>query len=325
MNATSQRMPFVLQAMVHDVRATWQGLDPPARRVAWVGLALLASGLLHVGVWALDGGPWEGAVSWRKPILFGVSGGLTALSLAWVMTLLPRTPGRRRLGHLFAWAMALEVALITMQRWRGVPSHFNQSSWFDGAVFSLMGLLIALVAAVTGVWTVQVFRRRGLAPDVALAARGGLVLLLIAYGLGGAIIGHGDAVLADDPAADPAVIGVLGAAGLMRVPHGLALHGMQTLPLLAWLLPWGVAGVPQRARLVQMAAAGHGLVIAFAVVQMLLGRHPLDAPTWLVALPLTGVALLGTPYVIGAWALLASSSARPSAPRASTPAEGAAS
>jgi hypothetical protein len=298
MHTPLARPSFLLRAMLRDVHATWQGLDRPARCVALVGLALLASGLLHVGVFAVDGGPWEGPVSWRKPIVFGVSAGLTALSLAWVTMLLPRTPWRHRLGHIFAWALGLEVALITMQRWRGVPSHFNDATRFDSVVSALMGLLIVIVMVITVLWTVQVFRRRGLAPDVAVAARWGLLLLLVSFGLGGAILGHGSAVLADDPAADPAVIGVIGSAGLMKVPHGLALHGMQTLPVLAWLLGWGVAGARHRARLVRMAAAGHGLVIAFAVLQVVLGRHPLDAPAWLFALPLTGVALLAAPYAI---------------------------
>jgi hypothetical protein len=323
MNITSQRTRFVIGAMVRDVRATWQALDPPARRVALVGVALLVSGLMHVGVWAVDGGPWEGPVSWRKPIVFGVSGGLTALSLAWVMMLLPRTPWRHRLGNIFAWALGLEVALITMQRWRGVPSHFNDATHFDSVVSALMGLFIVIVMVITVLWTVQVFRRRGLAPDVALAARAGLLLLLVSYGLGGAILGHGSAVLANDPAADPAIIGVIGSAGLMKVPHGLALHAMQTLPVLAWLLLWGVAGARQRARLVRMAAAGHGLVIAFAVLQMVLGRHPLDAPAWLFVLPLTGVALLAAPYAIAARRILAGPHAGAIAPRVPTSAKGA--
>ena len=34
---------------------------------------------------------------------------------------------------LFAAASVAEVALITMQRWRGVPSHFNETA-FDTLV-----------------------------------------------------------------------------------------------------------------------------------------------------------------------------------------------
>jgi hypothetical protein len=64
-----------------------------------VGVLLLASGLVHGVVFLLDGGGWDGPLSWRKPILFGFSFGITVLSLGWVLSFLPR---RRRLGWLLA-------------------------------------------------------------------------------------------------------------------------------------------------------------------------------------------------------------------------------
>ena len=134
---------------------------------------------------ALDGG-WDGPVSWRKPIEFGISGGLTALSLAVVMGRLPRN------GWL-AWpcgvAVALfvpETALIDLQRWRSVPSHFNHDTPFDLAVFDVMGVLVAIVAlgiVVMTVWTfVSVRGPRGSAERTALpeSRRASVVLLGIA-------------------------------------------------------------------------------------------------------------------------------------------------
>jgi hypothetical protein len=271
----------------------WRQLDVDVRWVAAVGLALTASGLAHVGVWALDGSPWAGAVSWRKPIVFGLSGGVTSLSLAWVMSQLPPTRLRRRLGAAFAWAMGVEVFLITMQRWRGVASHFNGATLFDGAVFSLMGLLITVVAIVTVVFTAQAFRQRTLPADVAVAMRGGLVLLLAAHALGYAIVAHAEVALAADPSADPTI---LGAAGLMKVPHGLALHGLQTLPILMWLLRRSRVALRRRVRMLRLAATGHGLVVAFGVVQMLSGRAPSDVSALAVALLAAGLLMLALPY-----------------------------
>ena len=49
-----------------------------------IGLLLIVSGLVHLGVLVVDGGPWDGPVSWRKPFTFGVSFGLSVLSLTWV-------------------------------------------------------------------------------------------------------------------------------------------------------------------------------------------------------------------------------------------------
>lgn len=45
------------------------------------GVLLLGSGLFHTLVFLPDGGGWDGPLSWRKPILFGFSFGITVLSL----------------------------------------------------------------------------------------------------------------------------------------------------------------------------------------------------------------------------------------------------
>ena len=90
---------------------------------------LLVSGLLHLGLWCFSGQAWEGALSWRKPALFGISGGLTVWSLGWVMTHL--IPGTRDKfwSRVMAWSLLWEVGLITLQCWRGVPSHFNDATY----------------------------------------------------------------------------------------------------------------------------------------------------------------------------------------------------
>ena len=55
-----------------------------------VGLVLIASGLVHLVVFAVDGGPWDGPVSWRKPVTFGLSFGVTLIAVTWG-TPMPRT------------------------------------------------------------------------------------------------------------------------------------------------------------------------------------------------------------------------------------------
>jgi hypothetical protein len=56
----------------------------PTRFAYRVAAVLFASGLFHLVVFAVDGGPWEGPVSWRKPVTFGLSFGLTLATYAWV-------------------------------------------------------------------------------------------------------------------------------------------------------------------------------------------------------------------------------------------------
>lgn len=53
----------------------------------------MLSGLVHLGVFLVDGGPWQGAVSWRKPATFGLSFGLTTITMAWIAGYLKQRRG----------------------------------------------------------------------------------------------------------------------------------------------------------------------------------------------------------------------------------------
>ncbi|MFW6051082.1 MAG: hypothetical protein ACODAU_07900 [Myxococcota bacterium] len=284
-----------------DAGRWWARQPRDVRWVVGLGMVLLGSGLFHLGVFAVDGGPWEGPVSWRKPIVFGLSGGVTSLSLAWVMSLLPAGRRRARLGAVYAWAMGLEVLLITLQRWRGVPSHFNRSTVFDGVVFNLMAVLILAVLVVTVLWTVDTWRARSLPPDAAAAARGGLLLLLAGHGVGIAIIVHANVLLLQGSAHDPAVFG---AAGLLKIPHGLALHAIQALPMLAWLLGRTTEPASARARWVRTAAAGYALLLGFALLQAFSGRPPLEVTGLPAAVAGLGTLGLATPFAVAFGRLL---------------------
>ncbi len=100
-----------------------------------IGAVLIGSGLFHLGLFAVDGGPWHGPVSWRKPATFGLSFGLTLIAVVWVSAYLPLRPRwRRLLLGVFAIDCVVEVAGITLQAWRHVPSHVNRETPFDSAV-----------------------------------------------------------------------------------------------------------------------------------------------------------------------------------------------
>ena len=56
----------------------------------------MTSGFFHLGVYALDGGPWEGPVSWRKPVVFslsfGIAGYVVLIGATTVLTYAGRAP-----------------------------------------------------------------------------------------------------------------------------------------------------------------------------------------------------------------------------------------
>lgn len=242
---------------------------------------LVASGLVHLAVWAVLGGPWEGPVTWRKPILFGISGGLTALSLGWVWAALPWRRGDGLLAAATAWALGIEVALIDLQRWRGVASHFNRATPTDSLLYDAMGVLILFVTLVTVDLTVRTFLGRADFPaDMLLAARAGLVFLTISCLLGIWASVHGDLRLA--AGLEPARYG---AAGVPKFPHGVAIHAIQWLPLVAWAAR--AVGIGRRGRraIVLLATIGTAAVLLYAFAQTLLGRGRFAAG------PVTGTLL----------------------------------
>ncbi|CAN5445134.1 hypothetical protein BH24ACT7_BH24ACT7_02690 [soil metagenome] len=145
-------------AMASGLRSYWVDAAPGERLGYSVGALLMASGLFHLGVFLVDGGAWQGPLSWRKPITFGLSFGLTLVTITWLATFL-RLSGRWRrwLLTVFAIVNIVEVGLVTMQTWRGVPSHFNDTTSFDSAVFVAMGVAVAVIAAVVVAATALAF------------------------------------------------------------------------------------------------------------------------------------------------------------------------
>ena len=272
----------------------------PSWPLAWLGAVMVASGLAHVPVWAALGGPWEGPVTWRKPILFGISGGLTALSLGWVWSLLPRRRGDVALATATAWALAVEVFLIDLQRWRGVGSHFNRDTPLDSWLFDAMGALIVAVTLVIADLTLRLLRTRPAIPaDMLLAARAGMPLLLVSCLLGIWVGMHGEARM--QAGLEPTR---LGTAGVPKFPHGVVIHAVQWLPLLAWALRAGRVAEPRRWSLVALAAAGSTAVLAFALVQTALGRARFDVTPATAALLVAAVGGLVLPALVAAWSII---------------------
>src|SRR5437867_11929083 len=79
----------------------------------------------------MSGGSWAGPLSLRKPATFGLSFGLTLLTIVWVMSFL-RLGDRTRAVVLgsFTVAGAGETALVWLEACRGVPSHSNVETIF---------------------------------------------------------------------------------------------------------------------------------------------------------------------------------------------------
>jgi hypothetical protein len=259
-----------------------------------IGTALIASGLFHLTLLWITGADWSGPLSLRKPALFGVSAGVTVWSIAWVLTQFEPRHYDQRVASLLSGGLLLEVGLITLQQWRGVPSHFNRATTLDATIESMMlGLILLVTAGIA--WLC--WRSRRLLPMVesrVIAIRAGLWLLLVSCGLGLLVTIAGEMSLAKGQPPE-----IWGRAGVIKYPHGAALHAIQTLPLMSALLQ--AFRVPHAARLLRAAVAAQVLFLAHALWQTFHGRARMDLDaTSFAALAAMGLLLL-PPIVAIVW------------------------
>ncbi|WP_433453023.1 hypothetical protein ACQPXS_33130 [Streptomyces sp. CA-142005] len=227
------------------------------------GLLLVLSGLVHLGVFAVDGGPWKGPVSWRKPVTFGLSFGLTLIAVTWVTSYLRVGPRlRSALLLVFAADCVVEVGGITLQAWRRVPSHLNMETPFDTAVSMTLAVGGGVLVALLTVFAVASFRHRPTGPaGMPLAVRSGFAILLVALASGAAMIARG-VVLTRTGHQEAAYH----STAPLKPLHGVSLHAVLVLPALAWLLsrsPWSER---TRRRIVATAVGCYAAAVAGAGV-----------------------------------------------------------
>jgi hypothetical protein len=270
-----------------NMRASLRGFWDDARgyqRLAYlVGAGLIVVGLAHAGMWAVAGGSAAGPLSWRKPTTFGISFGLTTLTLGWVGLYLPV---RQVIGWIAAGLLCAsttyEVAWVVIQHARGVLSHFNDTTPLDERLFILGAVMVAIAILVIAAMTMAAFVRTTAPAPMALAIQSGLLALLAAQATGVWMLLHGLALL--DADADPAIhsMSTYGAAGTMKFAHAVPMHAIQVLAALAWLL--SLSGLPQRRQLqlVALAVVGYAGLFGVALLRTTSGLAPvelLDAST----------------------------------------------
>ena len=254
------------------------------------GILLLSSGLIHTLVWLSLGGSLEGDISWRKPILFGFSTGATMLSLGWVTGQLARRKGDALLLSGFSIVMLTEVFLITLQQWRGVPSHFNRATPLDATILFWIEGLIVFATIVIAYLTWRCFGKLAGSDAIRLSIRSGMAMLLFACLLGFLIVAIGNQQLQSGK--NP---GVFGAAGVMKFPHGMPIHAIQYFPLLVWILhKFGVAPA-SRLRTVKFAVASVSLFTVYSLLQTFTGRARFDVTLLSGAILAASIALLCIP------------------------------
>lgn len=258
-----------------DVAQIWRN-GRRGERIAYVtGAMLFTSGLVHAVVLLASGGTWLGPLSMRKAVTFGLSFGLTLASVAWATSFLNVRPRLRSLLlGAFTLACVSETFLVTLQVWRGRPSHFDFETGFDSAVsmsLAFGGLIIILVAL--GFTASALFNPGKMTPSMRAAVRAGLVVLLVALGTGAVMIARG---VVASRSGDPQL--AYTTAGSLKPLHAVAMHAILVLPGVAWLLQQSDWPESHRLRVVWLAIAADAVLTAIIGVEAFTGVSPFAAP-----------------------------------------------
>ena len=253
-----------------------------------VGGLLIVSGLIHLAILIIGGGSWQGPVSFRKPTTFGLSFGLTLITIVWVawfVRLTDRTRGLLLSG--FTVACAVETVLVTLQAWRGVPSHFNLETTFDGLVARALAAGGFVLVGIIVTFTLASFRANPAVPlSLRLAVRIGFVALVAALAVGALMIAKGmTLVFAGKPEAAYAT------GGLLKPTHAVTMHAILILPMLAWLLSFANWSERRRVAAVIVASAGY---LVFAGVVAVTNISGIESPATLALSAAGALVLAGT-------------------------------
>lgn len=258
---------------------------------------LLASGLVHACLFPLFDRPWNDPLSLRKAALFGISTGVTLWSCLWSFSNLKPNKHDRMLRGILCVSLVLEVFLITLQSWRLQASHFNRDGWINGSIESAMLLLITLAVLVIFVITYRGWKPGAMAGNtrpIAWAISWGMLLLSLS-----ALIGYGITWIGLHQIQQGLSPYQWKTRGVLKFPHGAALHAIQTLALIAWLadrlkLANGVA-------IIHALALAHVCWLLYALYQTIAGldRFELNATSMLL-LAATGICcLIAAAFAIG--------------------------
>lgn len=183
---------------------------------------------------------------WIKPLKFTISGAIYIFTFGYLITLYPFSKRKKNIiNNINSFALLFEISIIIYQAARGVQSHYNMSSLFDGLLFAAMGILIGINVVIMIFFIFETIRLKLNVPrSVQWAILMGWIIIVVGSWIGGQMISqvaHNIGV-ADGGAGLP-ILNWSTIAGDLRVAHFFGLHSIQIIPLFAvwvskkWKIP----------------------------------------------------------------------------------------
>ena len=262
------------------------------RPLLWLALAMAAVTLVGVVGLLVDPRTLTGAPLWAKPLKFAMSILIYSLTLSWLLGLLRR--GRRLAwwaGTITAVFLTVEMIVIVGAAGAGVTSHFNVTTPFHAALWSVMAVSIVIVWVIALLVAVLLFRADLGDPARSLAIRAGALVAVAGMGLAFLMTGPTAAQLdsfqgiagahtvgVPDGGPGLPLLGWSTVAGDLRIPHFVGMQALQAIPLAALLLELLARRIPAlaepltRFRLIWVVIGLYLGVLALLTGQALAGQ-----------------------------------------------------
>ncbi len=205
--------------------------------------------------------------AWYKPFKFAFSTFLFAWAMAWYCYYLPSFN-----IHLFNWSVMIllgfEIVYITIMASSGQISHYNVSTPFHAALFSLMALAATLVTLYTAYIGCLFFMNSfPELPDYYIWAIRLGILIFVLFSFEGFLMGgrmsHTVGAMNDN--SNWWIVGWSKTVGDLRVAHFIGMHALQLLPMLAYY-------VLQDTKTTLFVALLYGFLATLTLIQALQGK-----------------------------------------------------
>lgn len=251
-------------------------------------LTSLVGSIVALLLFVIDPRELLGVSIWEKPLKFLISATLYSATFSWLFTFVEKGKSlASKMGNLIAVMLLVELAVIVGMASVGSTSHFNVSTPFNIAVWSLMASAITAVWVATFLLSIGLWNSRRMSDDLRLAVRWGIALGLAGMGIAFTMtppqpqqilpenwvgVAGAHTVGAADGGPGLPFFGWSTEAGDLRISHFLGLHALQVLPLVAAVVTVIFATHLVRRAIITGAAVAYALLIVFTYVQALLGE-----------------------------------------------------
>ncbi len=224
---------------MNDVKMVYHTIKNESPVVFWILVSHALMFVLCLIGLAVDDRVLLGVNVWIKPLKFVISSAIYIATVAFLLPLYPYSKKKQKIiNGIVAWTMLVDVIIIVLQGYRGVQSHYNVSTAFDGILFMIMGVFVGINVIFMALFIIDSIRLKlKTTKSIQWAIVLGWLVVFFGSWIGGQMISQfaHNVGVADGGAGIP-VLNWSTIAGDLRVAHFFGLHGIQIIPIFAYLL-----------------------------------------------------------------------------------------